>query len=71
MSRTKAQPLPSLQGEGQGWGLEYPVCEKNTDPTPTPPLQGRGVPTEFHPQSEAEAAPLPCRGGVGVGSVSL
>ena len=21
MSRTKAQPLPSLQGEGQGWGL--------------------------------------------------
>ena len=21
MSRTKAQPLPSHQGEGQGWGL--------------------------------------------------
>jgi len=21
MSRTKAQPLPSLVGEGQGWGL--------------------------------------------------
>jgi hypothetical protein len=33
---------------------------RDTDPTPTPPLQGRGVPTEFHPQSEAEAAPLPC-----------
>ena len=43
---------------------------RDTDPTPTPPLQGRGVPTEFYPQSEAEAPPLPCRGGVGVGSVS-
>ncbi len=42
-----------------------------TDPTPAPPLQGRGVPTDFHLQREAEAAPLPCRGGAGVGLVSL
>jgi hypothetical protein len=38
-----AQPLPSLQGEGQGWGLdsamplarqECSVIEEDTDPTP-------------------------------------
>ena len=36
-------------------------------PPPTPPLQGRGVPTEFQAAGKAAAAPLPCRGGVGGG----
>ena len=43
---------------------------KVTDPTPAPPLHGRGVPIVFHVTNMAAAAPLPCRGGVGVGSVS-
>ena len=29
-------------------------------PPPTPPLQGRGVPTEFQAAVKAAAAPLPC-----------
>ena len=40
-----------------------------TDPTPAPPLQGRGVPHGVPAAGKAVAAPLPCRGGVGVGSV--
>ena len=57
-----------------------------SDPTPTPPLQGRIVPTESktYPQplpsgrgvpadkcatDKAAAAPLPSRGGAGVGSL--
>ena len=39
---------------------------KVTDPIPAPPLEGRGVLAD----RTAVAAPLPCRGGVGVGSVS-
>ena len=38
-----------------------------TDPTPAPPLDGRGEPTEFQAASKAAAAPLPSRGGVGGG----
>ena len=38
-----------------------------TDPTPTPPLQGRGVPHGVPAAGKAVAAPLPCRGGVGGG----
>ena len=41
----------------------------NTDPTPAPPLEGRGSATagEVNPQG----TPLPSRGGAGVGSVTL
>ncbi len=42
-----------------------------TDPTPPPPLQGRGVPHGVPAAGKAVAAPLPCRGGVGVGSVTM
>ena len=56
---------------------------KVTDPTPAPPLEGRGVPhgvPAFHLQGRgvphgvpaagtAVATPLPWRGGAGVGSV--
>ena len=34
MSRTKAQPLPSLVGEGQGWGQYLIRYQDITDPTP-------------------------------------
>ena len=65
-------------------GLAYDI----SDPTPTPPLQGRGVPAESisqnkmgrevpkqgrkvpakpHATGKAVAAPLPCKGGAGVG----
>ena len=43
---------------------------KVTDPTPAPPLEGRGVPHGVPAAGKAAAAPLPCRGGVGVGSVT-
>ena len=29
--------------KGRGWGLYYPVDEEVTDPTPAPPLHGRGA----------------------------
>ena len=38
-------------------------------PPLTPPLEGRGMPTEFIPQNKPQGTPLPCRGGAGVGSV--
>ena len=38
-----AQPLPSLVGEGLGWGQYLSHRQDITDPTPAPPLQGRGV----------------------------
>ena len=41
-----------------------------TDPTPAPPLEGRGVPADIL-QLKAVAAPLPSRGGAGVGSELL
>ena len=45
-----AQQLPSLVGEGQGWGQYYSTPRKILTPPPTPPLQGWGVTTkEFHP----------------------
>ena len=31
-----AQPLPSLVGEGQGWGRYLIHCQDITDPTPSP-----------------------------------
>ena len=34
MSRTKAQPLPSLVGEGQEWGQYLIRYQDITDPTP-------------------------------------
>ena len=37
------------------------LITKVTDPTPAPPLHGRGVPEE----KLAVAVPLPCRGGAG------
>ena len=40
-------------------------------PPLTPPLEGRGMPTEFIPQNKPQGTPLPCRGGAGVGSVLL
>ena len=43
---------------------------KDTDPTPAPPLEGRGAPHGTPASGKAAAAPLPCRGGAGVGSVS-
>ena len=42
---------------------------KVTDPTPAPPLEGRGVPHGVPAADKAVAPPLPCRGGAGVGSV--
>ena len=47
--------------------IGHSICssERDTDPTPAPPLHGRGVPTG----NGGGAAPLPCRGGAGVGSV--
>ena len=53
---------------------------KVTDPTPAPPLEGRGVPHGVPAAGKAVATPLPCRGkatgrraqlgnGAGVGSV--
>jgi len=39
-----------------------------TDPTPAPPLDGRGEPTGFRAADKAKAIPLPSRGGAGVGS---
>ena len=41
----------------------------NTDPNPAPPLQGRGVATAGG--IKPHGTPLPCRGGAGVGSVTL
>ena len=38
-----AQPLPSLVGEGWGWGQYLSHRQDITDPTPAPPLDGRGV----------------------------
>ena len=38
-----AQPLPSLVGEGLGWGQYLSHRQDITDPTPAPPLEGRGV----------------------------
>ena len=42
---------------------------KVTDPTPAPPLEGRGMPHGVPAAGKAVATPLPCRGGAGVGSV--
>ncbi len=39
-----------------------------TDPTPAPPLEGRGVATAV---SNPHGTPLPSRGGAGVGSVTI
>ena len=41
----------------------------NTDPTPAPPLEGRGMATAGEVQPHG--TPLPCRGGAGVGLVTL
>jgi len=38
-----AQPLPSLVGEELGWGQYLSHRQDITDPTPAPPLDGRGV----------------------------
>ena len=38
-----AQPLPSLVGEGLGWCQYFSHRQDITDPTPAPPLEGRGV----------------------------
>ena len=37
---------------------------KITDPTPAPPLEGRGVPSGVPAAGKAVAIPLPSRGGV-------
>ena len=50
----------------RSFNILYPFLILLTPP-PTPPLQGRGVPTEFQAAGKAAAAPLPCRGGVGGG----
>ena len=36
-----AQPLPSLVGEGLGWGQYLSHRQDITDPTPAPPRKGR------------------------------
>ena len=44
MSRAKVQPLPSLVGEGLGWGQYLIRYQDITDPTPPkghPPRKGR------------------------------
>ena len=43
-------------------------AKKIQTPPLTPPLEGRGVPTGSLPENDGAAAPLPCRGGAGVGS---
>jgi len=45
------------------------AVSKLQTPPPTPPLEGRGVPAESLAANKAAAAPLPSRGGAGVGSV--
>ena len=42
------------------------VAARVTDPTPAPPLDGRGAAAPYW----SVGIPRPCRGGVGVGSVS-
>ncbi len=44
------------------------AVSKLQTPPPTPPLEGRGVPAESLAANKAAAAPLPSRGGAGVGS---
>ncbi|MBR4897241.1 MAG: hypothetical protein IKZ48_00420, partial [Prevotella sp.] len=46
----------------------YLTMIRITDPTPAPPLEGRGMPTDSL-QEWREPTPLPSRGGAGVGSV--
>ena len=41
-----------------------------SDPTPAPPLQGRGAATALFAGWESAGPPLPCRGGAGVGSLT-
>ncbi|MBR3068178.1 MAG: hypothetical protein IKG77_10600 [Prevotella sp.] len=45
------------------------AVSKLQTPPPTPPLEGRGVLAESLAANKAAAAPLPSRGGAGVGSV--
>ena len=40
--RANGDWLPSPLGEGQGVGWLPKRCPKTIDPTPTPPLKGRG-----------------------------
>ena len=51
-----AQPLPSLVGEGWGWGRYLSLRQDITDPTPAPPLEGRGKATGRRPQVGNAAA---------------
>ena len=42
-----------------------------TDPTPAPPLEGRGMPCGLPPAGKAVAVPLPSRGGARGGVSNL
>ena len=44
---------------------------KVTDPTPAPPLEGRGAAAALPATGTPRGTPLPCRGGAGVGSDTL
>ena len=44
--------------------------EKVSNPTPAPPLQGRGVATALTAARDSVGAPLPYRGGAGVESLT-
>ena len=65
----------SYSGE---WATYSAECATNlfclpdevSDPTPAPPLQGRGAATALFAGWESAGTPLPCRGGAGVGSLT-
>ena len=60
---TDPTPDPSPTREGSAYGV--PSAEDGG--SRSPPLQGRGGPTEFLPQRMAAAAPLPSREGSAYG----
>jgi hypothetical protein len=54
-----AEITPPLQGRGRGWGLS--ALRKPIDPTPTPPLKGRGLISQYATQQgkgEYHATPI-------------
>ena len=47
------------------------LLDEFSDPTPAPPLQGRGAATALFAGWESAGTSLPCRGGAGVGSLTI
>ena len=70
---TDPTPTPPLHGRGVPTDRPHPLHGRGVTTDRPPPLHGRGVPTDrprpLHGRGlfYAAAAPLPCRGGAGVG----